>query len=116
MDWGGPEFVIALIALSTFGWIVSNWIRAKYGYALEDEWGGKTDHASIRTADAEQVRLLREEKRVLSNQVEKMTDRLIVLEKIVTDKGYDVATQIEALRDTRRADALLDAPAPENGR
>ena len=27
-----------------------------------------------------------------------------VLERIVTDKGYDVATQIEALRDQRRVD------------
>jgi hypothetical protein len=27
-----------------------------------------------------------------------------VLERIVTDRGYDVATQIEALRDQRRVD------------
>jgi len=27
-----------------------------------------------------------------------------VLERIVTDKGYDVATQIEALRDTTRVE------------
>ena len=31
-------------------------------------------------------------------------DRFRVLERIVTDKGYDVATQIEALRDQRRVD------------
>lgn len=30
-----------------------------------------------------------------------------VLERIVTDKGYDVATQIEALRGARKVDALL---------
>ena len=34
--------------------------------------------------------------------------RLRVLERIVTEKGYDVATQIEALRDARKVDALLD--------
>jgi hypothetical protein len=33
--------------------------------------------------------------------------RLRVLERIVTDKGYDVATQIEALRDARKVDAAL---------
>ena len=33
--------------------------------------------------------------------------RLRVLERIVTDKGYDVATQIEALLDARKVDALL---------
>ena len=37
-----------------------------------------------------------------------MEDRLRVLERIVTDKGYDVATQIEALRDQRRVDDRLE--------
>ena len=36
-----------------------------------------------------------------ASQVQKLEDRVRVLERIVTDKGYDVATQIEALRDTR---------------
>ena len=39
-----------------------------------------------------------------------LEDRVAVLERIVTDRGYDVATQIEALRDQRRVDELLDAP------
>jgi hypothetical protein len=34
-----------------------------------------------------------------------LEDRFRVLERIVTDGGYDVATQIEALRDTRRVEA-----------
>ena len=38
-----------------------------------------------------------------------LEDRVRVLERIVTDKGYDVATQIEALRDARKVDALLDS-------
>ena len=42
--------------------------------------------------------------------------RLRVLERIVTDKGYDVATQIEALRDARKIDALLDTSNKEPGR
>ena len=36
-----------------------------------------------------------------------LEERVRVLERIVTDKGYDVATQIEALRDARRTDARL---------
>lgn len=39
-----------------------------------------------------------------------LEDRVRVLERIVTDKGYDVATQIEALRDQRRVEELLDQP------
>jgi hypothetical protein len=46
-------------------------------------------------------------------RVDQLEDRLRVLERIVTDKGYDVATQIEALRDTRRIDAQLEAPEPK---
>ena len=38
-----------------------------------------------------------------------LEDRVRVLERIVTDKGYDVATQIEALRDARKVDALLES-------
>ena len=37
-----------------------------------------------------------------------LEQRLRVLERIVTDKGYDVATQIEALRDARKTESLLD--------
>ena len=40
-----------------------------------------------------------------ASQVQRLEDRVQVLERIVTDRGYDVATQIEALRDTRETDA-----------
>ena len=39
-----------------------------------------------------------------ASRVQQLEDRVQVLERIVTDRGYDVATQIEALRDTRRVD------------
>lgn len=99
MNWGGPEFVIAIIALSTIGWLANNWIRARHGYSLEDEWGGKTDRAE--TQEAQQLRAENSELRTLLTKVEK---RMQVLERIVTDEGYDVATQIEALRDQPRSE------------
>ena len=37
-----------------------------------------------------------------------LEDRVRVLERIVTDGGYDVATQIEALRDQRRVEDQLE--------
>ena len=40
-----------------------------------------------------------------ASHVQRLEDRVQVLERIVTDRGYDVATQIEALRDTRETDA-----------
>jgi len=40
--------------------------------------------------------------RRLADQVEALQDRVQVLERIITDRGYDLATQIEALRDSRQ--------------
>ena len=37
-------------------------------------------------------------------KIQRLEERVQVLERIVTDRGYDIATQIEALRDTRRVD------------
>ena len=41
-----------------------------------------------------------------ASNVAELEDRVRVLERIVTDRGYDVATQIEALRDQRKVDGL----------
>ncbi len=43
-----------------------------------------------------------------ASHIQKLEDRVQVLERIVTDRGYDIATQIEALRDTREVDARPD--------
>lgn len=37
-----------------------------------------------------------------------LEERVRVLERIITDRGYDIATQIEALRDTRRVEELIE--------
>ena len=42
-----------------------------------------------------------------------LEERVAVLERIVIDRGYDVATQIEALRDTRETEAT-DSGVPLN--
>jgi hypothetical protein len=60
------------------------------GYALDD--------------NSAEVETLRSENKRLTDQVETMQDRLIVLEKIVTDRGYGLASEIEALRDRKRDD------------
>lgn len=46
-----------------------------------------------------------------ASQVASLEDRVRVLERIVTDSGYNVSAQIEALRDTRRVDEQ-DAGVP----
>ena len=106
MDWGGPTFVVLLVAISTLGWLGNNWIRAKHGYSLENEWGGMTD-----PADSDEAKRLRSENQQMRQLMERMEDRMIVLERIVTDKGYTVAEEIEALRD-RPSQAGSNAGAP----
>lgn len=94
MEFGGPAFAIAIIALSTAGWLINNWIRAKHGYSLEDEWGGKTERG-----DTAETKALKAENRELHDKLDAMQDRMVVLEKIVTDRGYSLSEEIEALRD-----------------
>ncbi|WP_298468229.1 hypothetical protein [uncultured Erythrobacter sp.] len=104
MDWGGPGFVITIIAVSYGAWLINNWIRAKHGYELEDEWGGK----STKKEDSAETKRLKAENRELNGKLDEMQDRMIVLEKIVTDRGYSLSEEIEALRDkpsTNRADS-----------
>ena len=96
MSWAGPGFVIAIIAISTFGWIATSWIRAKHGYTLEGEWGG-----AVGKADVEQTRkveLLEAENGKLVGRVGRLEERIAVLERIVTDDSHRVASEIEKLR------------------
>ena len=87
------ELVLGIVAISTLGWLANNWIRAKNGYPLEDEWGGKTERG-----DSAQTKALKAENRELHDKLDAMQDRMIVLEKIVTDRGYSLSDEIEALR------------------
>ncbi len=96
MSWGGPSFVIAIIALSMGAWVITTWIRAKHGYDLEDEWGGKT---SRRDPDADRkIELLANENGDLKDKMMRLEERISVLERIATDKGARLADEIEALR------------------
>jgi len=47
-----------------------------------------------------------------AREVAELRERVKVLERIVTDGGYDLATRIEALRDERALESQLDAAAP----
>ena len=96
MNFAGPSFIIAIVAICTAGWVFNNWIRARHGYALEDEWGGKTVKSD---ADAERkINLLSSENEGLNNKVSHLEERIAVLERIVTDKAGRLSDEIESLR------------------
>lgn len=97
MSWGGPAFVIVIIAISTFGWVLTTWIRAKHGYPVEDEFWGMT-HKSDSPDAARQIELLSTENAGLKGQVGRLEERIAVLERIATDPAERTAREIDGLR------------------
>jgi len=96
MSWSGPGFVIAIIAISTFGWVVTSWIRAKHGYPVEGEWGGTVDRTN---PDADRkIALLSTENGQLKGQISRLEERIAVLERIATDKPSRLSDEIDSLR------------------
>jgi len=98
MDWGGPEFVIAIIAIATFGGILKTWVRARHGLPEHEPrpGRGRRRHGA---GDTGEVERLKAENARLTDRLEASEDRLAVLERIVTDKSYTLVSEIEALRD-----------------
>ena len=92
MNFGGPNFVLAIIAISTIGWIITTFIRARHGYPLEGEWGGKV------TREDPATRQLVAENEALKTNVARLEDRLKVLERIATDPSRQLADDIDNLR------------------
>ena len=99
MNFGGSSFIVAIVLICTVGWIFNNWIRAKHGYPLEDEWGGKTALTDGDYPEAERkISLLSNENETLNGKVGRLEERIAVLERIVTDKAGRLSEEIENLR------------------
>ncbi len=96
MNFGGPSFVVAIVLICTAGWIFNNWIRARHGYPLENEWGGTTPKADV---DGDRkIALLSNENEALHGKIGHLEERIAVLERIVTDKAGRLSEEIENLR------------------
>jgi hypothetical protein len=97
MDFGGPEFILAIIAMSTIGWIATTAIRAKHGYPIENEWGGTAgkNDAELKRQNA----ILESENEKLRGKVGRLEERMSVLERIATDAPARLTAQIDRLRD-----------------
>lgn len=96
MGWGGPGFVLAIIAMSMGAWVITTWLRVKHGYPVENEWGGQS-HRHDPAADRK-VQLLEGENEKLHGQVSRLEERIAVLERIATDPAERTAREIDALR------------------
>lgn len=99
----GQIFVLAIVGISTLGWVVSNWIRARHGYPIENEWSGVVTkwQGVLNHGDAtaeRKIELLSSENEKLTGQIARLEERIAVLERIATDPAERVARQIDALR------------------
>lgn len=94
MSWGSPMFVLALIAMSFVGWIITTAIRARHGYPLEGEWGGKVEHPEARRT----VELLESENAMLRGKLGRVEERVAVLERLATDPARRLDAEIDQLR------------------
>ena len=99
MDWGSPITIIAIIAVCGMIGFLNNWLRAKHGYELEDDWGGGKPQ---KIAPSREIELLTTENEALKGQVGRLEERISVLERIATDDSPRLAREIEALRDSER--------------
>jgi hypothetical protein len=93
----GPTFVIALVAISTFGWVATSWIRARHGYPVENEYSGLA-HKGESPGAARRIELLVGENEDLKGKMSRLEERLAVLERIATDPAERTAREIEHLR------------------
>ena len=88
--------VIVGVLIMTAGWIINTWLRMKNGYPLENSWGKAIYPKS--TEGEQRVALLTQENAQLRAEVGSMKDRLANVERIVTDSGYQLTNEIDALR------------------
>jgi len=95
MNFGSPVFVLFIIGMAMVAWIVTTAIRAKHGYPLTDDWGN-TVHPVRK--DDEAAKALAEENKQLKSTVERLEERLKVLERIATDPTKRLSDEIDNLR------------------
>jgi hypothetical protein len=90
--------VLALVGLSAVGgWVYTTHLRIKNGYPLENSWG-KAVYPQRNEETVERVKLLSSENAQLRAELSAIKDRLVTVERIVTDGSYRLDREIDALR------------------
>jgi hypothetical protein len=73
-------------------------LKIKNGYPLEGMWGQSLKPGSD-AQNAQRVTLLTQENAELRAELGSLKDRMANVERIVTDGGYHLGAEIDALRD-----------------
>lgn len=79
------------------GWVITTWMRVRHGYPLDGAWG-QAIYPKTSNEEVERIKLLSQENAQLRAEVGSLKDRLANVERIVTDSGFGLTQQIEALR------------------
>lgn len=85
-------------AMGIFASFQTTRMKIKNGYPLEGMWGQSLKPGSDKET-AHRVTLLTQENAELRAELGSMKDRLANVERIVTDGGYHLGAEIDALRD-----------------
>src|SRR5688572_20016628 len=91
-----PMIVIVTIA-GVGGWVLTTWLRIKNGYPLDGAWG-QAVYPKNNDETTERVKLLSQENAQLRAELGSIKDRLVNVERIVTDEGHRLTQEIESLR------------------
>ena len=97
-----PWVLAAVVAISGAGILASvhnTRLKIRHGYPLEGMWG-QSLKPGIGNEAVERIKLLSQENAALRAELGSMKDRLGNVERIVTDGGYYLTSQIEALRSS----------------
>ena len=95
-----PTIAIAM-SVGVGGWVITTWMRIKHGYPLDGAWGQKL-YPKTSSEEGERIKLLSQENAALRAELGSLKDRMGNVERIVTDSGYQLTNQIEALRGERK--------------
>lgn len=88
---------IGIAIVITCGVLLNTWLKMKHGYPLSGTWGQKL-YPKTSSEEAERIKLLSQENAQLRAELGSIKDRMGNVERIVTDSGYSLTHQIEALR------------------
>jgi hypothetical protein len=91
---------VVIVGVSVGGWVYNTRQKIKHGYPLENMWG-KPLHPQITNEAQERVKLLTQENAQLRAEIGSLSDRLVSIERIVTDSGYRLGHEIEQLREVK---------------
>lgn len=89
--------VTIMVAVSIAASLHTTRLKIKHGYPLEGMWGQSLKPGSDKQM-SQRVTLLTQENAQLRAELGSIKDRLANVERIVTDSGYHLTSEIESLR------------------